>query len=59
MEWQINKNLTEILSFLLELRKKYTTFDFQGNGISLLVNPPNSTTEDIQFYFENVLKFEV
>ena len=25
----------------------------------LTVNPPKATSEDIQFYFENVLKFEV
>lgn len=41
------------------MRKTYSTFDFAGNGIVLSVNPPKKSAEEIQFYFENVLKFEV
>lgn len=57
-EWQVTKNLQDILGFLGSLRKAYATFDFQGHGVVLAVHPPKDTAEDIQFYFENVLKFE-
>lgn len=58
-EWVITKNLQEIADFVKFLKKTYSTFDFIGHGISLTVNPPKNSAEEIQFYFENVLKFEV
>lgn len=39
-EWHVNKNLEDILGFLDALRKTYSTFDFQGHGVVLTVNPP-------------------
>ena len=58
-EWTITKNLKEIVDFLAALKKQYSTFDFDGHRIIFKVNPPKVSEEEMIFYFENILKYEV
>lgn len=58
-EWTISKNLKEIVDFLAALKKQYTTFDFDGHRIMFKVNPPKVSEEEMTFYFENILKYEL
>ena len=47
------------------IRAQYQSFDFQGHGLLLVVNPPEQTdnemelNENIVFYFSSILQYEI
>lgn len=64
-EWVLSKTLADILGLQSAIKAAYSSFDFQGHGLMLVVNPPaeaddaGELSQGVLFYFSSVLQYEI
>ena len=64
-EWVLSKTLADILGLQSAVKAMYSSFDFQGHGLLLVVNPLEHIDDSAElshgvlFYFSSVLQYEI